>query len=279
MRRFIRILTVAFLCGILIVPPIEAQNRRGGGNQRSERTSGASSSRSKTPSSRPGSSDSRPNNNKPNNRPNNNRPGNSGRPSGNTRPNKPGGHAPAPRPHRPASPRPHRPTYMVPPPRPHRPVAHPWTRPLPPQAWRPYRGCPVINSILGITFGTAIGLSLDYLYNRGYVVDGYGSDVVYLRDVTAMSYYWPDVTLYYGSGGFNRSQFCYSTGYYDITRYNNLYSGFVAQYGVPVSVQNSGNVHIATWFGYNNGYISLEFRPMYTNGGVLRYYTTLTYGN
>lgn len=308
MRRFIRILSVAFLCGILAVPPIDAQNRRGSGGQRAERPSGTSpsrpstSSRPNTPPSRPGNSNARPNNQptrpdnsnkKPNTPPPGGKPGNSpnnpvkpnnshGRPPGNARPSNPNVHAPAPRPHNPTPPPPppaHRPPQMAPPPRPHRPVATPWERPLPPPAWRPYSGCPVVNSILGITFGTTINISLNYLYNKGYTVDGYSSDVVYLRDVTEMSYYWPDATLYYSSHGLERSQFVYSTGYYDMTRYNNLYSDFIARYGAPISTQYSGNVRVATWFGYNNSYISVEFRPMYTSNGALRYYTTLTYGN
>ncbi len=56
-------------------------------------------------------------------------------------------------------------------------------------------------------------MSLDYLINRGYTIDGYGNDAVYLRDVNEMSYYWPDATLYYGAGGLARSEFLYSTSY------------------------------------------------------------------
>lgn len=313
MRRFLRIATVAFICGILIVPPVEAQNRRGSQSQRTERSSSSSRNRpsnnsnsgrnssgsqsnrrgnqssenrpgnsgNNTPSNKPNNSNRPSNSNHPsgnNNRPNNNRPSNS-RPASPSRPNnnRPGNngpHAPAIRPGRPQ-----RPSHMAPPPRPHRPVASPWSRPLPPQSWRPYRGCPVINSILGITFGTTIAVSLDYLFNQGYTVDGYNRDVVYLRDVSEMSYFWPDATLYYNSTGLERSEFIYSTGYNDNSRYNNLYTSLVAQYGSPVSYRHNGNTSCVTWFGYNNGYISLEYRPMYTNSGALRYYTTLTYGN
>ena len=155
----------------------------------------------------------------------------------------------------------------------------PWVRPVPPPSWRPYRGCPVVGGILGITFGTAIGVSLDYLYGGGYTVDGYGPDVVYLRNVSQMSYIWPDATLYYGTGGFDRSQFVYSTGAYDMSRYNNVYNNLVLQYGSPVNYVNNGNGFTATWFGSGNGYISLHFGPNYTTGGQLRYYTTLTFGN
>lgn len=150
---------------------------------------------------------------------------------------------------------------------------------MPPRSWRPYHGCPTFSSILGITFGTALGISLDYLYNHGYTVDSYGNDVVYLRDINEMSFFWPDATLYYGSLGLQRSEFIYSTGYYDLGRYNNLYNSLVARYGAPVNISRTTNSYAATWFGYNNGYITIEYRPMYTNAGSLRYYTTLTYGN
>lgn len=111
------------------------------------------------------------------------------------------------------------------------------------------------------------------------MVDGYGPDVVYLRNVSQMSYIWPDATLYYGNGGFDRSQFVYSTGAYDMSRYNNVYNNLVLQYGSPVNYVNNGNGFTATWFGSGNGYISLHFGPNYTTGGQLRYFTTLTFGN
>lgn len=168
---------------------------------------------------------------------------------------------------------------MAPPARPYRPIARPWTRPVPPPAWRPYRGCPTIAGILGLTFGTTISLSLNQLYSSGYSVDGYGTDVVYLRDVSEMSYIWPDATLYYGSGGLDRSEFVYSTAFSDMSRYNNVYNNLVMQYGSPVNYVNSGGSMTATWFGNGNGYISLQFGPSYSTAGRLRYYTTLTLGN
>lgn len=150
---------------------------------------------------------------------------------------------------------------------------------MPPRSWRPYHGCPTFSSILGITFGTALGISLDYLYNHGYTVDSYGNDVVYLRDINEMAFFWPDAALYYGPLGLQRSEFIYSTGYYDLGRYNSLYNSLVAKYGAPVNLSRATNSYAATWFGYNNGYITIEYRPMYTNAGSLRYYTTLTFGN
>lgn len=202
----------------------------------------------------------------------NHRPGVGNRPSTPPPPSmghRPGvGHYPA---HRPAP----RPPVIAPPHRPYRPViARPHYRPAPPPAWRPRRGIPVIRGILGLTFGAAFNVSLDYLYNSGYTVDGYGNNIVYLRNVPAMNYIWTDGALYYGNGGLDASSFYYSTPVYDLTRYNAVYSNLVNVYGVPVTVSNSGGVMSSTWFGGNNGYITLSFGA----GPAGRFLTTLTLG-
>lgn len=168
-----------------------------------------------------------------------------------------------------------RPVQVRPPQRPYRPVmVRPVARPLPPPSWRPRAGVPVIRGILGLTFGVAINASLDYLYNSGYSVDGYGNDIVYLRNVPALNYVWTDGALYYGAGGLDASSFYYSTPYYDLSRYNNVYRNLVATYGSPVSTGNASGIMTSTWFGGNNGYISLSFGA--GSGG--RYLTTLTMG-
>ena len=243
---------------------------------------------------RPGNNNpGRPGNNNNGHRPGNNghnpgRPGNNGhnpgRPGNNGHnPGRPGhgGYNPG-RPHRPGGDyrpnRPHRPTVIVPPHRPHRPPMRPWSRPVPPPSWRPRPAAPVIASILGITFGTAINMSLDYLINRGYTIDGYGNDAVYLRDVNEMSYYWPDATLYYGAGGLARSEFLYSTSYPDPIRYNSLYTRFNRTYGPPINIVRTGGVLSATWFAPNRGYVTIDYRSQYSLGGELRYFTTLTFG-
>ena len=226
---------------------------------------------------RPGNNNpGRPGNNNNGHRPGNNghnpgRPGHGGYNPG--RPHRPGGDY---RPNRPN--RPHRPTVIVPPHRPHRPPMRPWSRPVPPPSWRPRPAAPVIASILGITFGTAINMSLDYLINRGYTIDGYGNDAVYLRDVNEMSYYWPDATLYYGAGGLARSEFLYSTSYPDPMRYNSLYTRFNRTYGPPINIVRTGGVLSATWFAPNRGYVTIDYRSQYSLGGDLRYFTTLTFG-
>ena len=236
------------------------------------------------PGNNGGSNGHRPGNNNPGRPGNNNnghRPGNNGHNPGRPghggynpgRPHRPGGDY---RPNRPN--RPHRPTVIVPPHRPHRPPMRPWSRPVPPPSWRPRPAAPVIASILGITFGTAINMSLDYLINRGYTIDGYGNDAVYLRDVNEMSYYWPDATLYYGAGGLARSEFLYSTSYPDPMRYNSLYTMFNRTYGPPINIVRTGGVLSATWFAPNRGYVTIDYRSQYSLGGDLRYFTTLTFG-
>ena len=236
------------------------------------------------PGNNGGSNGHRPGNNNPGRPGNNNnghRPGNNGHNPGRPghggynpgRPHRPGGDY---RPNRPN--RPHRPTVIVPPHRPHRPPMRPWSRPVPPPSWRPRPAAPVIASILGITFGTAINMSLDYLINRGYTIDGYGNDAVYLRDVNERSYYWPDATLYYGAGGLARSEFLYSTSYPDPMRYNSLYTRFNRTYGPPINIVRTGGVLSATWFAPNRGYVTIDYRSQYSLGGDLRYFTTLTFG-
>ena len=312
MKRFWRIVSIALICGALTTPQIDAQGRNHNGRNRS-----VSSSSSRGNASRPSSSNSsRPSNNgyRPggnhgsssnasksgNNgyRPGGNhgsnhnapKPDNNGyRPGGNHGSNhnapkpgnngyRPGGdnHRPAPRPdygqaHHNA---PHH-NHAV---RPYCPPPRPYYRPTPPPSFRPYHGCPVFRGVFGITFGTAINLSLDYLYRNSYTVYGYDNDVIYLRNVDQYGYMWPDATLYYDVNGLTGSQFVYSTNYNSRSRYDSVYNTLYGQHGAPISVQNTSNGISATWWGYDGQYISLEYRPIYTNNGQLRYVTTLSLG-
>lgn len=128
--------------------------------------------------------------------------------------------------------------------------------------------------------GTALNLSLDYLFNSGYSIMGYGNNQVYLSNVPVYNYTWPSATLYYGTGGgLQGSEFVYSSPGYDISRYNALYSQLVRQYGYPVSVQDTYGGVTATWWGYNNGYITLSFFNDMAFNGTSRYHTTLSIGN
>ncbi|MDE6389920.1 MAG: hypothetical protein K2L26_00700, partial [Duncaniella sp.] len=233
-------------------------------------------------------------------RPGGNRPGdNHGHRPGGNRPgdnhgHRPGGNRPGDNHgHRPGGPRPgnnwnhrpgnnwnhahnnHRPGMMPPPYRPYRPViVRPHTRPVPPPMWRPRPGLPVLRSVLGLTFGSALSVSLDFLIGNGYTVDGYTSDIVYLRNVPALNYIWTDGALYYGASGLDGSSFYYSTPGRDITRYNSCYNVLVNTYGTPVSVVRDGGGVVSTWFGGNNGYITLSFGA----GQAGRFLTTLSYG-
>lgn len=288
MKRILRNISVMLLCCTLAAPAAMADNRKGNNrHQGAERTQQSHSrpatgtsgrpgigvpsnggnhkpnAGQKPPTVKPGNNNHKPNNgnhhnnngwNKPNN-------GNNGNHNGW---NKPNHNQPA-----------HRPPIMQPPHRPNRPVfARPHYRPTPPPAWRPRKGLPVIHGILGLAFGTAINLSLDYLFGNGFTVDGYGNDVVYLRNVAALNYMWTDAALYYGASGLDASSFYYSTPGYDMSRYNNCYRALTATYGVPVSVNNTAAGVTATWFGGNRGYITLQFGS--GTGG--RFLTTLSYG-
>lgn len=254
-------------------------NYRPGGNNNNSGNNNHRPGNSGNNNHRPGNSGN--NNHRPGNSGNDNhRPGNSGndnhrpgnewhfgRPNGGNH-----GHVTPPRPGH------NRPPMIAPPMRPHRPVAHRWSRPVPPPAWRPRPHAPSISAILGITFGTAFNISLDYLFGKGYIVDGYGDNRVYLRDVNQFNYYWPDATLYYGNSGLTRSEFLYSTSYPDMMRYNSLYNSLTGTYGPPVDYVTSGASVTATWFAPNRGYVTLQYAPQYSIGGALRYFTTISFG-
>ena len=159
---------------------------------------------------------------------------------------------------------------LPPPHRAWRPVVVHYYRPVVPAHYRPYYGAPVIDRILGITFGTYFDVSLDYLYSNGYYIDGYEANVVYLRDVSMLNLLWPDVMLSYDSGRLANAQFVYATGYNDRSRYNRIYHDLCGVYGPPVTV----NAGVATWFGGNTtGWVTLSLG---TSAG--RFLTTLSIG-
>ena len=240
--------------------------------------------------------DSRPgNNNRPGGNFGSDRPGNSNRPGGNfsngPRPgkdNRPGGNfSNGPRPGgRPVPPPPshgvitHRPgswrTPVAPPMRTFRPVHHHIFRPVPPPNFRPWHKAPIITGILGLSFGAAYYTSLDYLFTRGYEIDGYYDGIVYLRNIQELGCFWPDVMLNYGSRqALSSAEFHYSTSYDDLGRFNRLYSDLCSRYGQPVTYRADDDGIRSTWYGGNaRGFVSLEY--FYSNS---RFYTTLSYGN
>lgn len=275
MKKIWKIGSIALICGMLSIPQMGAAES----NRREPRSMNSNSSRM----NRAGGDKGRPSGKIGNVRPGNNR---NDRPSGNVNNGsnnyRPGGnrnHGEHRKPspgisHNNSLPRPNK-GHVT---RPHCPPTRPYHRPTPPPSFRPHKGCPVLHGILGITFGTAINLSLEYLNNKGYSVDSYGNDVVYLNNVKELNYMWQDATLYYDSNGLTGSQFIFSTNYNNKNRYNMVYDTLVGMYGTPVSLHHLSNGVVATWWGYDNQYVSLEYRPNYTNNGQLRYVTTLSYG-
>ena len=267
-----------------------SNNSRPGNNGNNSRPGNGSNN------SRPGNNGNHNGNSKPGNNGNYNpgKPGNNGNHNGNYKPGKPGNngihnghnsgvsHWPGYRP--PSGPAPvvrpgtHRPNWSTPVPPPHRnyrPIGRPIPRPVPPHGYHPCHTAPVIHTILGITFGTLYNASLDYLYSKGYEIDGYADNTVYLRNVPEMGYTWPDATIYYDSyGRLASSQFIYSTSFSALGRYDRLYHTLSMTYGSPVSSIWNGLHRETIWYGGDaRGYVSLEYD--YSGG---RYYTILSYG-
>ena len=265
--------------------PVNTGNNSRPGNNGNSRPGNGSNN------SRPGNNGNHNGNSKPGNNGNHKpgKPGNNGNHNGNHKPGKPGNHNnggvshwPGYRP--PAGPAPvvrpgtHRPNWSTPVPPPHRnyrPVCRPIPRPVPPHGYHPCHTAPVIHTILGITFGTLYNASLDYLYSKGYEIDGYADNTVYLRNVPEMGYTWPDATIYYDSyGRLASSQFIYSTSFSALGRYDRLYHTLSMTYGSPVSASWNGAHRETIWYGGDaRGYVSLEYD--YSGG---RYYTILSYG-
>ena len=313
MRPLYKTICLLIACASMCVPPtLDAQTRGrngGGGGQQPQRTH---QQHNNNGGSRPGGKNHNNNNGgrpggKNHNNNNSGRPGNNGGRPGNNHDNgrRPGGnqgrrpgngfgnqghgfHTPHPQRPRPGNHNhgyrpgpvpgyghihfgaPHRP--MMPPPCPYR-------RPLPPPRYVPV--CrPLFSTILGITIGTALNISLGNLVTNGYTVCGYGNDAIYVNNVNQLGLAWPNATLYYNNGYLDASEFVYSTPYCDMNRYNMAYTMLVNNYGPPVQTQTlSGGGMLTSWWGPGGQYVTLQFAPQYALGGALRYYTTLSIGN
>lgn len=298
MKRFWNIVSIILICGFISTPQIDARGRNNNNNNGTSqsnqpaRTSGSSSN-----ATRPNSNNNTPkpggnNNNTPKPGSNNNntpKPGgnnnNAPKPgSNNNNAPKPGGNnnnAPKPGSNNNNTPKPggNNNTHHEKINRPHCPPTTPYHRPTPPPtSYRPNKNAPSFRTIFGITFGSNISISLDFLNRNSYNINGYGNDVIYLRNVTEYGYMWPDATLYFGYNGLEGTQLMYSTNHNDHSRYNMVYGSLVAQYGNPINIEYVSNGMIATWWGHDGKYVSLEYRPVYTNNGQLRYITTLSFG-
>ena len=160
---------------------------------------------------------------------------------------------------------------LPPPARPYRPAPLVWYRPVIPAGWHPYAGAPIIDRILGITFGTLFDASLDYLYYNGYEIDGYADHIIYLRNVSLLNLIWDDAMLCYDSHDrLVNAQFIYMSSHYNRYRYNRVYNNLCRVYGQPIT----GDGESISWYGGNNtGWITLS---MHNNMGY--YYTTLSIG-
>jgi len=160
---------------------------------------------------------------------------------------------------------------LPPPARPYRPAPIVWYRPVIPAGWTPYYGAPVIDRILGITFGTLFDVSLDYLYYNGYYIDGYADNIIYLREVPLLNLIWDDVMLCYDSSSrLVNAQFIIQSASYNTYRYDRVYRNLCRVYGNPVARTSEG----ISWYGGNStGWVTLS---MHNNLG--HYYTTLSIG-
>ncbi len=294
MKRFLNTAAALMICGALLTPSIDARGRNNSGQSSPQRTT--------TPSSRPGNmgrstNKSRPGNSGNHSKPSNSKPSNNHRPgnnhsnyrsdnghgnnhgynNGNHHPGNHnfGGHRPDYRPdHGPGHHKHHGPM------RPNMPPHHAWYRPAPPRGWHcPYHWRP-FSTILGISFGTTINLSINALINSGYAITSYDNNSVYVSNAPMLNMIWPDAVLFYNNyGGLCGSRFVYSTSFYDMNRYNMTYNSLVNVYGAPYSIQNTGSGMEATWWGTGNQFIRLAFTSDYAQNGYIRYFTTLSYGN
>lgn len=201
---------------------------------------------------------------------NHNRPGQQTRPGNNHN----NGHKPTYRPPTPPPP------PMRPPHRPTMPAHRPWQRPTPPPpAYRPAPGWRPFNTILGITLGSAINISINALQNNGYTVTGYGNDAVYISNANMLNMIWPDATLFYNNSGLYASEFVYSTPIFNMSRYNATYRSLVRNYGAPVSSTNVNGTVNTTWWGPGGQFINLSFQTAIAGNGTTRFFTTLSFGN
>ncbi len=279
MKSIFKILTVATLCGALVLP----MSGQGRGRNQNNTNKGQNTH---APASRPGQNHGgQNNNNKPASRPGQNHGGqnNNNKPAPHPGQNN-GGHHQAPRPdyrpnHNHGSYRPGTP----PPPsrRPHLPAAMHFYRPTPPPpAFRPYRAWPSFSTILGFRIGSAIASVVSSLAYSNYNVISSTSDAVYLNNVPMMNYMWPDAVLTFNSvGRLAGSEFISGNIYNDRSMYNSLYSSLCATYGSPYAINNSGpyNSEIS-WWGPDGQYIRLSYSSGAAYDGTNRFYTTLNFG-
>lgn len=208
-------------------------------------------------------------------------------------------HKPASPAHRPSTPHrpPHRP--VPPPPRHHAPAPRPnfhhgfaphpphapfyvhAPRPIPhrPHSWHPAgRHISFGQALLGLTLGAAFNASLNYLYDNGYTVGGYGNNAIYINNVNMLNFIWPEASMFYNGGRLVSTVYTYVSPYNDGSRYNSVLNILSGRYGAPY-VSPLDNGMSATWWNSDGSYVTLNYESSYGHGGALGYYTTLTFGN
>lgn len=307
--KIFRLLTTGLFIGALTLMPVasEAQTNNGrrpgasqSGNNRDKhhnagRPAAPSHSNNHSKPGRPSNPGNHNRPDRPSNSGNHSKPGRPSNPGNHNRPSNPGNHTKPARPgnsgihNRPMRPSaPHRPVRPSAPALPPRPAMRPhlpvrphssWIhRPVPPAAYRPVYRITPLQAILGITLGTTLNVTLNTLRSNNYAIQGYNDNCLYLSNVNAMGYNWPDAILYYSGGALANSTFTYATNSYNTARYNSLFASLSNQYGAPVSYNRGNNAISATWWGYNNQYVTLELYQGICQDGYSRYITSLRIG-
>lgn len=158
----------------------------------------------------------------------------------------------------------------------HRPA--PYRRPTPPPRFRPSYN--LVDGILGLTLGSAINISMNYLNANGYNIGSHSGNTIGLTNVMEMNMMWPIANLYYSASGLTASEFMYYSHDPSTKRYKKLYKGLRSRYGEPASVNRHNNGMIsASWFGYGNQFVTLTYQPAADPYGMPSFLTSLTIGN
>lgn len=168
-----------------------------------------------------------------------------------------------------------RPVTVAPPSRPNRLPA--LARPVTPRPAAYHSSITFRSPLFGLSFGTALSNSLDYLYNSRYAVDGYNTNEIYLRNVYEFGFTWTDATLFYQNGYMTGSMLYDSTISDNTARYYSVFNQLSSLYGRPVSSTRSGRNLSATWWSSTGEYITLEYALQSSTNGY-RFFTILSTG-
>lgn len=168
-----------------------------------------------------------------------------------------------------------RPITVAPPSRPNRLPA--LARPVTPRPAAYHSSITFRSPLFGLSFGTALSNSLDYLYNSRYAVDGYNTNEIYLRNVYEFGFTWTDATLFYQNGYMTGSMLYDSTISDNTARYYSVFNQLSSLYGRPVSSTRSSRNLSATWWSSTGEYITLEYTLQSSTNGY-RFFTILSTG-